>query len=101
MMTENITQPTIDELRKMCQAKGLPADGTKKELVKRLTVATTASTNKFTGNGTLKCQICNLAVKIVNTKRKTLQDGRVLVTRQVKCTGKHGHTYSVPEILKN
>jgi len=98
-MTENVTQPKINELRRMCREKGLPTGGTKKELSQRLLTEATAGTDRFAGAGTLKCKVCSLTVKVTSTQKTTLEDGRTLITRQVKCTGKHGHTYSLPEIL--
>ena len=54
---------------------------------------------RFLGGGTAKCEVCNLPAQVKSTKKTEMPDGRTLVTRQMKCTGRHGHTYPLKEIV--
>lgn len=94
-------RPSINNLRDECQRRGLPIGGSKKELAERLAVAEGGVANRYVGGGiALKCQICNLRAKVTKTASRDLGDGRTLITRQVKCIGRHGHTYPIREIVK-
>jgi len=58
-------------------------------------------TNRFVGAGMDKCCICGLKAHVVKVQKEEMEDGRMLITRQIKCTGKHRHTYPMKEIVIN
>ena len=99
MTVDGISKLKINELRGLCRAEGLPAGGKKAELIKRLITARRGIADRFVGAGMLKCKVCSQPAKVVSTKKKTLDNGRTLVVRQVKCTGRHGHTYPLKSII--
>lgn len=93
----NVTK--INDLRKLCKKLGLSAGGTKHDLAKRLEVEQHGRVDEV--GGQRKCEICNMPAKVTGTSRTAMKDGsgRILITRQVVCTGKHRHTYPVKRIV--
>ena len=88
----------INDLRKLCKKLGLPAGGTKHDLTERLEANQNSRADRF-GPGKLKCQICSMPAKVTGTRREPRDDGKVVITRQVVCTGKHRHTYPLKEVI--
>ncbi|HUW18257.1 MAG TPA: hypothetical protein VMW16_03060 [Sedimentisphaerales bacterium] len=106
-MTTTLKEVTIDqlaklkinELRHLCEEEGLETGGKRMDLFKRLFVQKTGRSDTFSPANT-KCRICNEPVKVTGTQRRQLTEGRTLVTRQIRCTGKHRHTYPLKEIIQ-
>jgi len=88
----------VEHLRKLCKVEGIKISGKKGELVKRLLLKKSGQSTSYTGQLT-KCRICGSPVRVTGTNRKTLGDGRILVTRQIRCAGRHKHTYPLKEIV--
>lgn len=97
---EQLKKFNTNELRHLCKKERLETVGPKQVLFKRLLVQKTGRSDKFTPART-KCVICFEPVKVVRTQRKELADGCILVTRQVRCTGRHRHTYPLKEIERS
>ena len=106
-MTTTLKEVTIDqlaklnlnELRHLCKEEGLEIGGKKMDLFKRLFVQKTGRSDTFSPANT-KCKICNEPIKVMGTQKRQLSGGRILITRQIRCTGKHRHTYPLKEIIK-
>jgi len=88
----------VKELRELAKKEGLKIGGTKKELIERLLAKRTGVSSRYAGQQTI-CRICGARVIVKNTSTKILDDGRMLITRQVKCVGKNKHTYPIKEML--
>ena len=86
------------DLQAACKEHKLPYMGKKADLIKRLTVKIAGKSDKYTGQLT-KCKICGMPVSITSTNTTKLADGRMLIVRQVKCSGSHRHTYPLKEIV--
>jgi len=97
---EEIKDLNVNELKAECRAEKLPTTGDKQTLAKRVKVNKMGSATKFTGGGMVKCKICNMPAGVRKVIRKKMDDGRIMVTRQIRCTGRHGHTYPLSEIVK-
>jgi len=54
---------------------------------------------RFIGGGMLKCAICSQPARVMKTEKEKLEDGRMLITRQVRCTGKNRHTYPLKDMI--
>lgn len=96
---DQLAKLKINEMRRLCEEEGLETGGKKTDLFKRLFVQKTGRSDTFSPANT-KCKICSEPVKVTRTQRQQLTDGRILVTRQVRCTGKHRHTYRLKEIIR-
>jgi len=87
-------------LRRWSISADLGADGKSADIRERLTAAISGASGpqgKHT-HGRTPCEICGKPARVTNTKRTKMADGRTLVTRQMKCTGKHKHTYPLKKI---
>jgi len=93
----NIGELTYPELKSMCKQQGLSGAGKKVDLIKRLTIAKEGNMAKHV-HGRTKCRICGERTAVMGTSRKKMSDGRILVTRQMRCVGKHHHTYPLKMI---
>jgi len=85
-------------LRRWSVEAGLGAAGKASDIARRLIVALTGTTKKHT-HGLTKCDICGHPVVVASTQRTPIDDGRTLVTRYMRCKGKHRHTYPLKEIF--
>ena len=96
---DQLAKLNINELRHLCKEEGLETGGEKGVLLKRLIVQKTGRSDRFISTKT-RCKICCEPAKVVSTRRRELSNGRILMTRQLRCTGKHRHTYPLKEIIK-
>jgi len=87
-----------NQLRELCRIEGLKVGGSKKELIDRLLVKKTGVNDKYAGRLT-SCRVCGARVIVKGTDSRTLDDGRTLVVRNVRCLGKNKHTYPIKELL--
>jgi len=100
--TEPLTEDEIaaadfQALRRMSKAAGLGVSGKADEIRGRLLDALARTTKTHT-NARTRCKTCLAPVVVRNTRRTKMDDGRTLVTRSVRCTGKHRHTDTLKEI---
>ena len=87
-------------LRRWSISADLGADGKSADIRERLLETLTQAAGepgKHT-HGRTPCGICRKPAKVVGTKRTKMPDGRTLVTRTMKCSGKHKHTYPLKNI---
>lgn len=87
-------------LRRWSISADLGADGKSADIRERLLETLRGASGqpgKHT-HGRTPCEICRKPAKVTVTKRKKMADGRTLVTRTMKCTGKHKHTYPLKNI---
>lgn len=96
LTNQNIEALTVKELRELCVLEQLPVSGNKSDLTRRLLLKKNGEPKRFAGAAT-KCRICGAEVSVTGTKTKQTKDGRRLVTRMIKCKGKHRHTYPLKE----
>jgi hypothetical protein len=82
----------VKALVALCNAEGLSINGKKDELVSRLTAKKNGKKN-YSPRNTV-CKICTARAVVKGTKKRPYQKGKVFVTRQIVCTGKHRHSYS-------
>ena len=90
---------TVGELKELSKISALPVTGKRGELIKQLKVKKIGRADRYAGPGQTKCCVCDAAVTVKGTTRATLDDGRILITRSVRCQGKHKHTYPLKEIV--
>ena len=93
----NIGELTYPELKSMCKQQGLSGAGKKVELIKRLTISKDGQAEKHV-NGRTKCRFCQAQAGVKSTSRIKMDNGQTRVTRQMKCVGKHRHTYSLIKV---
>ena len=89
----------VDRLRKICSAEGLKTAGKKGELIERIILARSGRSDRYISTLT-KCKYCGEGVRVTGTDRKIIKDGRVLLTRYIKCNGARRHTYPLKTIIE-
>ena len=85
-------------LRSLCKAEEMTTDGKKKELFDRLCAKKFGRTKRYVGKET-RCAFCGKGVMVKSTKSETINDGRTLVIRNIKCRGRNSHTYPLKELV--
>ena len=95
----DIQAMSAKDLAELCEDQPLQKKGNKKTLMERLFLKKHGQSSQYVMLMT-KCKICHAKVRVTNTKKKPMGDGRTLVTRTVKCRGKHCHTYALKNIVK-
>ncbi len=85
---------TGKDLAELCEDQGLAKKGNKKTLIGRIFLKKYGRGNKYVGLMT-KCKVCGAKVRVTGTKKESMDDGRTMVTRGIKCYGKHAHTYTL------
>lgn len=83
---------TVKQLRACCAEQGLTREGTKKELIQRLTVEKYGRADKFV-HGRTKCKLCGSQMNPVHTDRKTAG----IVVRLLQCRAHRAHRYPLVE----
>jgi len=96
-MLSDVAELKYGELQTLCKQRGLSGFGKKAELIKRLTIVKEGHIDRHV-HGRTKCRVCAAQTMVTGTTRATMPDGRVLVTRKMKCIGKHRHTYPLKSI---
>ncbi len=96
---EGINKMKVAKLRQLCKTEGLKIGGSKNELAERLRIRKTGRSDRYIGQDT-RCIICSEKVKVICIARSDMDDGRTLVTRTVRCSGKNKHTYPLKEIVE-
>jgi len=99
MDAEEIAASSINVLRALCKAERLKAGGGKKDLAARLVAKKHGITDKYVGPPLTRCKVCKEQVTVRRTIREPMEDGRVRVTRHVRCRGRHGHSYKLVEVV--
>lgn len=95
-----IDEMPVDELKELSKIEGLPVTAKKRaELIRQLKTKKIGRDDRYSGRGQTKCCVCGAPVTVKGTIRTTLEDGRILVTRNVRCQGKHKHTYPLKDII--
>jgi len=84
------------QLIELCHKEDLSKEGPKKDLIDRLILKKIGST-KHHVFGKTKCCICGALVRVKNTKTEIV-NGKLLIVRQIQCTGKHCHKYPLKEL---
>lgn len=104
--TEGLGKRTKAYLAGLCRSAGLPDDGLKAELIERLTGAKESRVPGLRPgdaghvHGRTRCRYCGAGVRVMRTARQELEDDRTLITRYVRCNGRHQHSYPIKEIEK-
>jgi len=88
-----------DAVRAMCKAEGLPTGGNKPQLVERLRAKKLGGGAGYVAGLTL-CRICGHETRVLATSRIDQEDGTVLTTRMLQCTGPRRHRYKDVETTK-
>jgi len=83
---------TVKQLRACCAEQGLSREGTKKELITRLTVEKYGRVDKFV-HGRTKCKFCGSQMNPVHTDRTTVG----IVVRLLQCRAHRAHRYPLVE----
>jgi len=99
MDAEEIAASSINVLRALCKAERLKAGGGKGDLAARLIAKKQGVSDRYVGPPLTRCKVCSEQVSVRRTQRIPQDDGRVLVIRDVKCRGRHGHTYKLSEVV--
>jgi len=96
-MLSDVSELKYAELQTLCKQQGLSGFGKKADLIKRLTIVKEGHVSQHV-HGRTKCKVCDAQAMVTGTTRATMPDGRVLVTRKMKCVGRHRHTYPLKSI---
>lgn len=87
-----------EQLRQICKAENVQTGGKKKDLLDRLISKKNIGRGRFV-QGQTRCCICGATLQVRNTSKQ--RDGAGLyIVRQVRCTGKHLHTYPIKEKIE-
>jgi len=89
----------VDKLRGCCKKEKVSAKGDKDDLIERLRPKVRRITKQYI-EGVTVCGYCGADIGVRGTSKEPLANGRVRVTRQIKCRGKHGHKYPLTEIAR-
>lgn len=81
-------------LRRWSIAAGLGGAGNAEQIRRRLVAKVSGTVGTHT-HGKTQCCICPALAKVTGNKRYPQKDGRTLLVRQMKCAGKHGHTFTL------
>ena len=103
---ESLGDIDIDELKKLgkkqlaaiCRIEELPCSGKKSDLLNQLIAKKCGRSRRYVGSLTT-CKVCGAPVSVKSTQKEPMEDGRVIVIRQIKCLGKNAHRYPLKEIL--
>ena len=88
----------VNKLRGRCKAAGLSGKGAKDALIERLRPRVRRITRRYI-EGVTTCAYCPADIMVTGTDKQPMADGRVMVTRQIKCKGKHNHKYPLKETV--
>ncbi len=86
------------QLAAICRAEDLPCSGKKSDLVNQLIAKKFGTSKRYVGSLTT-CKVCAAGVMVKGTRTEPMDDGRVMVIRQIKCKGKNAHRYPLKECL--
>ena len=87
------------DLAEFCGDQGLKKKGRKEELIARLMTKKYGQSGRYI-QGLTKCRFCQADVVVTGTKKQPDGEGKTMITRQIKCRGKHSHRYPLKEIVK-
>ena len=105
-------------LVRLAKAAGLPTAGKKPALLARLTAARVenAAAGPPDASGpaspadppadissfepaNMKCTVCRKPTRVVGTQKVKMKDGRTMIIRSMRCTGRHHHTMPHKQII--
>ncbi len=89
---------TVTSLKEICIVRRVSAAGKKAELVDRIMKSQGAITDRWV-QGLTVCKVCRQKVTVRKTSKSPLSEGRTLITRNVRCTGRHRHRYPLKEVV--
>jgi len=89
----------VASLRAISRAEGLPADGRKRDLAKRLIAKKRGGARGYIAGKTL-CKHCGSMIEVKGTSTTQISRRKVALTRFVRCTGKRRHSYQIVEIVE-
>lgn len=96
MSLEMLSGLSDKALKKLCKSEGMTTDDGKLDRFNRLYAKRFGRTKRYIGTDT-RCQFCGVPILVKGTVKEPQADGRVLVTRSVKCVGKHHHIYPLAQ----
>jgi len=83
---------SVPQLQKLCRARNLCRTGEKPTLINRLRAHDRPGrAGKFTGGGAVKCRACGAPALVTSSKVQTLDGGKQVRVRTVRCEGKKAH----------
>ncbi len=99
----DVTLEALGELHKpalvdLAAAEGLARSGTKAQLLARLRDAKCGGAAGYVPGKTL-CRFCGAATRVRGTQRISMADGRVMVSRSLRCAGAKPHSYAHKTIV--
>jgi len=95
----DIREATYPTLRAWSIEAGFGAAGKSHTLRHRLITDKRPGTTKTHTNGRTDCQVCGSPALVKKKVEEEMDDGRTLITRSMRCTGKHRHSYPLKEIV--
>ena len=95
---DEIEDLSAKDLKRLCREESLSTDGKKEDMSARLIIQKGGITDRYAGQLT-RCKVCRAPVRVTGTNNKPTASGTV-VTRQIKCRGKHCHTYPLAEVAR-
>ncbi len=96
----------VEELRLACEGAILPTGGTRDVLIERLGGPKARSqkpkvkkyiTKKWVEGETV-CAVCHEKVRVTKVETEKDAESRVVRVRTLQCSGKHRHSYKLPEV---
>lgn len=95
---EAIQKLGVAALKKHCADHGMDKSGKRPELLDKVLAIRFGRTRMYVGAET-RCSVCGKEVSVKGTRKEAMGNGKTLVTRTVKCRGRHGHTYPLKNIV--
>jgi hypothetical protein len=82
----------VPALQQLCRARNLCRTGDKRTLLNRLLAHDRPGrAGRFTGGGAVKCRVCGAPARVTGTKIQSLDGGKKVRIRFVRCEGKKVH----------
>ncbi len=99
----DVTLEDLEKLRKpalgdLAAAEDLARSGTRAELLARLKDAKCGGAAGYVPGKTL-CRFCGAPTRVRGTQRSSMADGRVMVTRNLRCAAAKPHSYAYKTIV--
>lgn len=106
--TKDLTSLTVLQIERLsrrdlihlCRDNSLDIKGTRPELIERLLIYNASSPIMAPIPMPRPCNVCGSDTRICNTRRRLLSNGDILISRCVRCEGKHHHKYELVDVEK-